>query len=55
MLSLLGMGQHGKRMCHTFKLLKGGVSMFLPQSQGDQKEQGAKQTQLEQTPSSSKQ
>ena len=30
MLSLLGMGPHGKRVCHTFKLLKGGVPMFLP-------------------------
>ena len=30
MLSLLGMGPYGKRVCHTFKLLKGGVSMFLP-------------------------
>ena len=24
LLSLLGMGQRGKRMCHIFKLLKGG-------------------------------
>ena len=26
---LFGMGPHGKRMCNTFKLLKGGVSMSL--------------------------
>ena len=25
MLSLLGMRSHSKRMCHAFKLLKGGV------------------------------
>ena len=30
------MGPHGKRMCYGFKLLKGGVSIFLPPSQGDQ-------------------
>ena len=47
MLSLVGIGPHGKRVCHTFKLLKGGVSMFLPpKNENDQREQEAQQTQL---------
>ena len=49
-ISLLGMGPHGKRMCCTFKLLKGG-SFNIPslQNQRDQKEQRVQQTQLKQT------
>ena len=51
-LSLLGMGPHSKKMCHTFKLFKGGVSMSLPPNQ---KEQESQQIQPKQTQSPSKQ
>ena len=50
MLLLLGMGAHGKGVSHTFKLLKGGVSMFHTPNQRDQREQEAQHVQLKWTP-----
>ena len=41
MLSLLGMGSHGKRVCHTLKLFKGGVSVFLSQKVKETKRAGS--------------
>ena len=56
MLSLLEMGPHGKIMCHTFKLLKGGsFSVSSLQNQRHQREQEPQQTQPKQIPSPSKQ
>ena len=49
-LSLLRMGPHGKRMCHTFKLLKGeSFNVPSPQNPKNQKEQESQQTQPKQT------
>ena len=56
MLSFLGMGPHGKGVCHTFKLLKRGEFQCpFPPNQRNQREQEAQQTQLKQTPLPSRQ
>ena len=44
------MGPHGKRMCHTFKLLKwGSFNVPSPQNQRNQREHESQQTQPQQT------